>query len=503
MKRICIFPIFLLLSCSAIASDADRKDLLEMARYFTILHTDTAIWHRSTEHFGAYPALEQFRKWEEAADPEIIWHLTKDANPRVRTLALIAAFDLRNPGDLPRFVPFLQDQAKAFPEDLGRFNSIGHPNSPDYKPELKSQSVSDFARAMLGTYLEAASIYKEINKETFDEYWAVRRDREYCLSWFLADMKWASKVMTPNRDGTNVAIQEVRKEIDQLANPVERDWTILALTTGIGFHSGSELLASELDRLAALKRLGPDRISDLFSGNVDWDDPDVILTEEGRRTFPYAAVVNFVLQHAAEVFTAEDFPKMLEWKSEHQQREERNIYPRFPSVRWTIAASDLRPERARNLLLKGLEEIPYNAKSTSIQDERTYLVMALWKHEGEAALKEVVDWFYGETPNPNAFGFGRHRFCDWMGSEKYLNLIVKIFEDKRITTLGFSSLGYLVRASNKAAGKEIIPHIELNQAENDFGRSLTRGGPPAPELLPDDWEKRRSATLLDWVSRFQ
>lgn len=496
--------LLLIVLATSSARAADRSELEKIADDIEILHTGVVLYHREDDWSRQKNVMARLWEWEKSAEPEEIWELTKDVDPKIRTLALIAAFDLRDPENIPRFVPFLKDDAESFPADQNRFSSIGHgPNFKGYKPKIEPQTVATFASAMLGSYLAAAGIWTEPDEVTFGKYWSLRKDRDYCLSWYAADLEWASRGISPSPPEVESEVQKLRKRIEkEVSDPVVRAWVLLALSSGENLFRGSEWLASEEDRIRALELLGRDRVMDLFEGKLEWDDPDVHLSKYQPMPFHYGAVVRYALRNSTVVLEEEDFPKLLEWKTEHDRRDEENIYPRFPSVFWLIAAADLKPAVAGALLRQALENLPYDPDSSDIQDERNYLAQALWTHEGEKAKAEIVDWFFAEHPSPSAFGFGRHRFCKWMGRKKTLDLVRAIIRDDRLGELDFFTLRYLLMAGNEASGEELVSPKEIFQAEMDFGRTMRPRDPPSPDSLPADWKNRKKSTLENWVGRF-
>ena len=55
---------------------------------------------------------------------------------------------------------------------------------PDKMPELHPQTVGYVAEMGIQRYLDVVpGVVK------FEEYWAVRKDREYCASWFLVRLQ--------------------------------------------------------------------------------------------------------------------------------------------------------------------------------------------------------------------------------------------------------------------------------------------------------------------------
>ncbi|MEM7455998.1 MAG: hypothetical protein AAF456_16735 [Planctomycetota bacterium] len=106
---------------------------------------------------------------------------------------------------------------------------------------------------------------------------------------------------------------------------------------------------------------------------------------------------------------------------------------------------------------------------TTGQDKRALVVNELWKHAGEEAIPEILDWFFAETPDRGAVGMGRHRLCNFLDETGYQQLLTAILSDQRLDSLDWGTLDRVVRATNKAAGREIVIEDALNRAWHPLG----------------------------------
>jgi len=85
--------LLLIVLAASSAWAADRSELEKIADDVVILHTGVVRYHREDDWSRQKNVIARLWEWEKSAEPEEIWELTKDADPKIRTLALIAAFD--------------------------------------------------------------------------------------------------------------------------------------------------------------------------------------------------------------------------------------------------------------------------------------------------------------------------------------------------------------------------------------------------------------------------
>src|SRR5437588_422272 len=119
--------------------------------------------------------------------------LLKHKDPKVRTLALAALFQREDAKLLPRFAALMADKEETVPLLEIRRADIefkrGDPMPQDFHP----QTVGQVAKRFVEWWVRAAGM----EAKDFDTYWAARKDRQYCASWFAARMLRATGGITP------------------------------------------------------------------------------------------------------------------------------------------------------------------------------------------------------------------------------------------------------------------------------------------------------------------
>lgn len=130
---------------------------------------------------------------------ETIWKLAEDREPKVRTLALAAGWLQGNPKRLSDFATHMKDCSPTYPK-LNVYSAIFPTRQPmegaaaaRTRFGLEAQTVGEVAASFVDTYLRAAGA-----RTSFEEYWAARKHRPHCLSWFKVALDRASQgLITP------------------------------------------------------------------------------------------------------------------------------------------------------------------------------------------------------------------------------------------------------------------------------------------------------------------
>ena len=185
--------------------DADglRVQVNAIAGHLTHFATRAIITNRplrATE-FPADVAAEQAQLGADLKnlghDPDEL-HRLLNPNPRVRTIALGALFVREDPHDLPYIAKLINDHATTVP-DLHESMNAAMRIPPVLSEETEgSQTVGQVASAMIQFYIEATHVQVAVRANghpipepglsaAFDRYWAERKDRTHCASWFLVN----------------------------------------------------------------------------------------------------------------------------------------------------------------------------------------------------------------------------------------------------------------------------------------------------------------------------
>ena len=283
---------FLLLTLSSVALGAvgnqDPDDLEKIrgefeaaANRYTHFATDDFVKNREIRLDNWYKKLQKLaqqqtdlakdlERW--GKQPELVRKLNKHPDPKVRTLVIATLYARLDPTDLVYIASVRKDNAPTF-------KYLHHPRSAGgYTGDLTEiedpQTVGDVAGKMLLEYFEAAGEGgdMEIEQCDFNKYWSVRANRKTCASWFLVQVKYATRSTSPlqpqYRNDVAAAIAKIK------ALPLnERAWTQLFIRTR-GFTDIEDYL-SEADCLAALKEVGPDQIMKFLKCESVVDDPDL------------------------------------------------------------------------------------------------------------------------------------------------------------------------------------------------------------------------------------
>lgn len=432
-------------------------------------------------------------------------------DPRVRALALCMLAQQADPRALPAMVALAFDPA---PAPSGRqLHAValarpGQAKGPPWSP--RPQTVGQLATAFVTTYLEAAGSYGGVegteHQPGFAEYWAARRNRTHCLSWFALDLQRASQRSFPLPEDAGPAIAALRARIDALA-PDYRAWVLLALAapweTG-GSEPGAEALAPEADLVAAAQALGGDEILRLLRGQARFPaDPDFRYGDHSP--FAHRRVVPFLLQHARELLGPEHAAELRALGRRHLAREPVGRSPALVTARWFTAAAELDPEHAGEILRDALARFA-GPQDTDAQDHRARLALALWVQRGPMELPRVLDWFFAEEPQRGAFGFGRTRFAAELGGAERRELLRAILADARLPSLDWQTLRGLAEAANQHATEPVIPAAVLRDLGHPFGmghyhwqRDAAREQHPAATAALEAELARWRAALAAWA----
>jgi hypothetical protein len=381
--------------------------------------------------------------------------LLKHKDPKVRTLALAALFDRQDPKLLLHLAGLVGDKAKTAPQVVIRRAVAAFGKDDELLPQdIDEQTVGQVAKEFLTRWLAPAG-YKV---EQFDAYWAERKDRSWCASWFLTRFERASQNTTafdPKR-GTPL-IRAIRKDIDALPE-VDRDWALL----WVGTHHGSisdepaRILATPDDLIAAGKRLGPKRLMELIQEKEISKDPDMAPrpATEPRQTRGRDDVILWVLKNAGKLLRPEDAPAVL--VMEDQLRD--------PTPWCAIAAAELQPENARKWLRAAMGRFAGKEIYTHLAYDRADIAVAIWRIIGDGETDYLVDWFFNEKGTENVEPPQTGKFVteiQGVRSPADRKLVARIVTDARFDKIGYTSVRSVVRVVNRWTKTPVTPPRDL------------------------------------------
>lgn len=426
--------------------------------------------------------LKEFMVLAETADEARLWSITKHLDPQIRTLALIGTYGQGNPERLEGIYELTKDQAKTFPTLVDRNAAGWHGTGPieeqRRKHGVQEQTVGDIAKRIIAAYLDTSAYgfpqsrqpanFDARLAQDFPGYWATHGNRKQCLSWFELALRRATHGATPLQAVCLPAVQRLREKVSALKPPY-RGWITLSLWASSNWGNHDEdraLFASDAEVIKAAREIGTPALMRLFNGEIESDDPDLRIGRPGP--FPYGGVCRLVLRHAADIFKPEEADEILKLEDSHRARENREIALVHPC--WAIAAADLAPARAKEILQAAFERFKGDDTSSS-SSQLWELAQAYWKHERMEGVEVVKNWFFSENRHVSGHGFARHRFARWLDDPGRLPLLKSIVLDPRLEQIDSYSMFLLMQSANKALKREIITRDELN-AVSDSRRDV-------------------------------
>ena len=331
----------------------------------------------------AQPALARLanamegRPWTSSEVLPLLDH----TDPNVRTLALIAAYYADDPQLLPHIAALVDDPAQTFPAAQPHAAPMGW-NIPTV---LKSQTVGEFATAIVNVYLESGGFHYGPGglrgQPGFREYWKARASRASTAGWWYVRLGRAGGRSSPTMAERRPALRALRARIDRLDEP-ERTYVLLWLHG----ENGAEVVVSDEDLLASLRRLGRGSLLALLQRNIRSDDPD--LQPRPANNFRYAQMCRFVLTHAGSLLRPEDAPTLLAQEAYERDHQKHGITDPMITPWWAIAAADLNPAAASSMLRAAYER----SQGQYDGSQRLELAEAIWRQTADA--QAASDWFF-------------------------------------------------------------------------------------------------------------
>ena len=359
-------------------------------------------------------------------EPDALRQLLRDPDARIRTVALGALFVREDPQDLPFIAEMMKDDAPTVP-DL--HNSMNAALGNIALTELESpQTVGSVAREMVRFYLDAGHIqptgpvidssgyavnshgYRSTIRSastvelqaTFDAYWAERKNRANCASWYLVKLKRATRQTEPIQPQYKADIDIALARIRALPLP-DRDWTLLFAVFGGGMP-GANYMVSDASLLAAAKSIGPGALMDFLLIKPFSSDPDLHFTgsDFDPRNELYVPISRFILRHATDLLHPTDASALRANATNELQRWNST------TPLWMAAADALEPihdpVRAAAQMKADIEKLS-SVPGTNNQHQQVALATALWHLRGASESDFLVKWFYAQ---PSKFGSSRN-----------------------------------------------------------------------------------------------
>jgi hypothetical protein len=364
-------------------------------------------------------------------------------------------------------------------------------------PPLETQTVGEVANAFLTDYLKSAGYHYGIKGRPqlglggFDEYWAERKDRQFCASWFAIQLARAGQETIPTPKDRFEAIHAVRKRIDKLPR-VDRAWTLLWLHG----EPGSDVLVREAELVETCKELGPEQLLLMLQRKIPSNDPDV--QPRPSNNWPYRRMTLFVLRHAAKLLRPGDAEALLaceQWERDYQRHD---ISDPTISSWWVVAAAELKREPGLLKEAFGRFTLHYHGP------DRTDLAVALWRQAGQGEISFLVKWFYDEEPNYSRFPHQRAAFLQGVARYRYpenKQVFVALVKDKSFSSLDWQSLRTFAQVVNGMSDQPVIGPELLEAARHPLGEGHFHTD-PAREKYPKETEALLR-TLNEWRERLK
>lgn len=348
-------------------------------------------------------------------EPDALRFLLKDADARIRTVALGALFVREDPQDLQSIAALMRDDAPTVP-DL--HNSMNAAFGIKALTELESpQTVGSVAREMVRFYLDAAHVqptgpvidssgyaidshgYRSTIRSastvelqaTFDAYWAERKNRANCASWYLVKLERATRLTTPVQPQDKLDIDTVLAKINALPSS-EREWILLFTVYGEP-GPDAHYVVSDATLLAAAKSIGPDALMNFLLTKPFSSDPDLHFTgsDFDPRNELYVPISRFILRHATDLLRPADASALRANATDELQRWNST------TPLWMAAADALQPihdpARAAAQMKADIEKLS-SIPGTDNQHQQVALATALWHLRGASETDFLVKWFY-------------------------------------------------------------------------------------------------------------
>ena len=398
--------------------------------------------------------------------PDELHRLLSDPDPKVRTIALGALFVREDPRDLPYIAKLIDDHAATIP-DLHDSMSA----APGVRPlsEMENpQTVGQVASAMIQFYLEAAHVQLAARANgypipeadlspAFDHYWAERKDRAHCASWFLVKLERATRQTSAVPEQYWEEVDAVLAQIAALPSP-DREWTFLyALFGAPGPPSKDVVRDAALVYVA--QAIGPVDLMKFLLLEPFSTDPDLRFTQADPRGEVFFPIMTFILNHASQLLRPSDGPVLRAQAFSNPQ------HLQGSKSLW-IAASDwlsgIESPAKGAAQLKAYFALFPPSPSGRNEWEQMPLAVELWRLSGAGEKTFLVDWFYGLSPKQNpSLGQDFLRAVDADARPDTPELLTAIAADPRFDSTNWSVLAQLLESAGGGRSTPLVPTTDI------------------------------------------
>jgi hypothetical protein len=403
-------------------------------------------------------------------NPDELHRLLHDPNPRIRTIALGVLFVREDPHDLPYIAQLIDDHATTVPDLHESMSAIV--SSVLGKETEGPQTVGQVASAMIQFYIEAAHMQAahHINgnpipvpelKSAFAQYWAERKDRTHCASWFLVKLERATRETEPLQPQFRADVNTVLAQIRELPFP-ERDWTLLFVASGESLPS-AQYVGDAADFLRAAREIGPDALMKFLRREPFSSDPDLDLSASSPNASAefWVPISRFIFTHATELLRPGDARALLE------DGAARYLNLRVSeSTQWVKAAVNLLGGRGSRGARQWMEaDLRSSAACTNIDlYRRVVIASALWLMRGPIEKDLLVQWFYS-LPDParNLYSGDFLSTVQEEESKDTPELVKAIASDPRFDTTDYSVLVHLLGLAIPRNAAPLVDQQELQK----------------------------------------
>jgi len=398
--------------------------------------------------------------------PDELHRLLSDPDPKVRTIALGALFVREDPLDLPYFAKLIPDHAAAIP-DLHNSMRASFPIVPTLDSELEGpQTVGQVASAMIQFYLETAYVQLAVRANghpipeadlspAFESYWAERKDRAYCASWYLVKLERATRQTEPVPEGYWSEVDAVLAQINALPSP-DREWTFLYALFGETLP-GSQYVVRGAVLVYVAQAIGPADLMKFLQLKPFSTDPDLSFTQADPRLF--LPISGFILNHAPQLLRPSDSAVLRANAFNNPQHFQGSTSDWIAASDWLLGIEN--PARGAEQLKADFALFPPTSAPWS-QREQKPLAVDLWRLSGAGEKKFLVDWFYGLSPKQSpSLGQDFLRAVDADARTDTPELLTAIVADPRFDSSNWSVLAQLLESAGGGWSTPLIPKTEV------------------------------------------
>jgi hypothetical protein len=400
--------------------------------------------------------------------PDELHLLLRDPDPRVRTIALGALFVREDPRDLPYIASLIGDHAAAI-SDLHNSMRASFSIVPSLDSEMENpQTVGQVASAMIQFYLEATHVQlaERANgypipeadlSPAFDHYWAERKDRAHCASWFLVKLERATREITPLQPQYQTDVDAVLAQIAALPSP-DREWTLLYALFGETL-SRSDYVVREAARVPVAQSIGPVDLMKFLLLQPFSTDPDLRFTQADPRGEVFFPIAAFILNHAPQLLRSDDGPVLCANAFNNPQHFQGSTSLWIAASDWLLGIESPAKGAARlkaDFTLFPPSSIPWS------QREQMPLALDLWRLSGAGEKKFLVDWFYGLSPRQSpSLGQDFLRAVDADARPDTPELLAAIVADPRFDSTNWSVLAQLLESARGGSSTSLVPTSQI------------------------------------------